>query len=207
MNNHPSKVCIGHYSSIKLFQTIFWQTHAERISYLARQLTHRWSNTTPAIRSRSCRGWLPKSSECRVEPKEKSYPNKQHFPWRIQGCLAYLPIHEWLILKENLGKYVLSMDPIGLWNGQQETHEHLRLGFYTKNSKWNDAAVSPFVSYWKEPSLFRGHYISDPSNALLRGNPSNLPYICSVWYPFFLCTVGARNQEHPSPCCDFARTT
>ena len=29
----------------------------------------------------------------------------------------------------------------------------------------------------------RGHYITNPNNALLWGNPPNLPYICTVWSP------------------------
>ena len=32
-------------------------------------------------------------------------------------------------------------------------------------------------------SLIRGHYITNPNNALSRENPAILPYICIVWSP------------------------
>jgi len=59
-----------------------------------------------------------------------------------------------------------------------------KVGFLHQKSKITWRRSTPFVFYWKGPSLLRGHYITNPSNALLRGNPSNSPYMCSVWYPF-----------------------
>ena len=40
-----------------------------------------------------------------------------------------------------------------------------------------------FTTIDKTGELYRDHYVTNPNNGLLKGNPSNLPYIYIVWSP------------------------
>ena len=66
---------------------------------------------------------------------------------------------------------------------------HLRFNFFGKGSFWGPGwkrISGDLLAWWKnslQGSRYRGHYITNPNDALFRGNPSTLPYMCIVWFP------------------------
>ena len=66
-------------------------------------------------------------------------------------------------------------DPVHFWKGSP------RKNFFLNG--WPGKTVASFNRKCIFQRSIRGHYITNPNNAPLRGNSPNLPYICIVWFP------------------------
>ena len=77
---------------------------------------------------------------------------------------------------------------IFLGGGSKKKHTHIYIYLYTLyiysmlfgvKSEFTSTTMQVFLKHNQN----NGHYITNPNNTLLKGNPLNWTYLCSVWSP------------------------
>ena len=119
-----------------------------------------------------------------------------------QGMIATLAVFPWPFWTKNLSRLILTAS-LTLKIGRapkgksSSNHPFLRTMVVSGREKIEESFMEPvkFPDFLLTSRLFgysdqnqrttwntstSGHYITNPNNALLMGNPSNLPYICIV---------------------------